>query len=222
MTDVPSHGQHEPARSQWAQFFDSIEETIMAFLLGGMTLITFANVVARYVFNDNILWALELSVFMFAWLVLLGASYGVKKNLHIGVDIVIKSVPLRVSQVLCVLAWLACLAFALLMLKGAWDYWQPFATEQAWYETNDIPMPQWLQFMSDHFNEGERYEKIPKFLPYMVLPISMALLVFRFIQAGWDLLHGRRSSLIASHEAEAALEELPATEQPQHAASGGR
>ena len=62
---------------------DQIEETVIAGLLGLMTLITFANVVARFVFNSNILWALELTVFLFAWLVLLGASYAVKKHAHL-------------------------------------------------------------------------------------------------------------------------------------------
>lgn len=51
---------------------DKFEETVIVVILGTMTLITFANVVARYGFNENILWALELTVFMFAWLVLLG------------------------------------------------------------------------------------------------------------------------------------------------------
>ncbi|MXW85312.1 MAG: TRAP transporter small permease subunit, partial [Boseongicola sp. SB0667_bin_21] len=52
-------------RASWA---DAIEETLIAALLGLMTLLTFANVIARYVFNSNILWALELTVFAFAWL----------------------------------------------------------------------------------------------------------------------------------------------------------
>ncbi|MYG28385.1 MAG: TRAP transporter small permease subunit, partial [Boseongicola sp. SB0677_bin_26] len=60
-----------------ANWTDAIEETLIAALLGLMTLLTFANVVARYVFNSNILWALELTVFAFGWLVLLGASYAV-------------------------------------------------------------------------------------------------------------------------------------------------
>lgn len=59
---------------------DNIEETLIAFLLGAMTIATFSNVIARYVFNSNILWALELTVFLFAWLVLLGASYLIKKT----------------------------------------------------------------------------------------------------------------------------------------------
>ena len=71
---------------------DRIEETVIAALLGLMTLMTFANVVARYVFNSNILWALELTVFMFGWLVLLGASYAVKKRAHLGVDAIINLV----------------------------------------------------------------------------------------------------------------------------------
>ncbi len=45
-------------------FTDRIEETLIAGILGAMTLITFANVVTRYGFNQNILWALELTVFL--------------------------------------------------------------------------------------------------------------------------------------------------------------
>jgi len=67
--------------SKVGRFTDSVEEFLIAFFLGTMTLLTFINVICRYIFNDNILWALELTVFMFAWMVLVGASYGVKKAL---------------------------------------------------------------------------------------------------------------------------------------------
>jgi len=77
---APNPGPHS--------FIDEIEETAIAVILGLMTLITFANVIARYVFNSNILWALELTVFLFAWMVLLGVSYAVKRNAHLGVDAV--------------------------------------------------------------------------------------------------------------------------------------
>ena len=68
-----------------ASFVDQIEEKLIAVILGLMTALTFANVVARYMFNTNILWALEMTVFLFAWLVLLGAAYAVKKGAHLGV-----------------------------------------------------------------------------------------------------------------------------------------
>ena len=67
------------SKNSWSSVSDRLEENLIAIFMGLMTLITFANVIARYVFNSNILWALEATVFLFAWLVLLGVSYGVKK-----------------------------------------------------------------------------------------------------------------------------------------------
>ncbi|MDJ0608224.1 MAG: TRAP transporter small permease [Kiloniellales bacterium] len=193
------------AQSAFGRAVDRVEETVITVLLGVMTLLTFANVVARYIFNTNILWALEVTVFLFAWLVLLGASYAVKHSIHIGVDVMIRALPKGTQRMISLIAAAACILFALLMLKGAWDYWYPFATKRAFLETDDVPMPEFLQFLADWLNEGERYEKLPRFIPYFVLPLSMALLTWRFVQAGWDILTGKRELLIAGHEAEAAL-----------------
>lgn len=187
---------------------DAIEETLIAFFLGAMTLLTFANVIFRYVFNDNILWALEMTVFMFAWMVLVGASYGVKKHFHIGVDVIINMVSEPKRKILALLAAAGCLAFSILLLVGSWNYWYPFVTERAWYETDDIPMPEVFQFLADWLNEGERYEKLPRFIPYFALPLGMALLTFRFVQITWQIATGKLDRLIAGHEAEEELEAL--------------
>ncbi|WP_372384532.1 TRAP transporter small permease [Vibrio sp. BS-M-Sm-2] len=189
---------------------DVIEESLIAFFLGAMTLLTFANVVFRYAFNDNILWALELTVFMFAWMVLVGASYGVKKHFHIGVDVIINLAPEKLSKVYALIAVTSCLAFSILLLIGSWNYWYPFATDRAWYETDDIPMPEMLQFLADWLNEGERYEKLPRFIPYMALPIGMAMLTFRFAQVAYQVVTGKLDRMIAGHEAEEELDALKA------------
>jgi C4-dicarboxylate transporter DctQ subunit len=187
---------------------DFLEETLIAGFLGLMTLLTFANVVFRYVLNDNILWALELTVFMFAWMILVGASYGVKRQFHIGVDVVINMAPKRLRKVYALISVSMCLLFSILLLIGSWNYWYPFVTERAWYETDDIPMPEMLQFLSDWLNEGERYEKLPRFIPYAALPIGMAMLTFRFAQAAYQIATGKLDRLIASHEAEEDLAAL--------------
>lgn len=181
---------------------DQVEETSIALCLGLMTLVTFANVLARYLFNSNILWALELTVFLFAWLVLMGASYGVKKHVHIGVDVVINLLPPLWKKITAALSLIACLAFSIMLLIGSWEYWYPFVSERAWLETDDIPMPEVLQFFSSWLNEGERYEKLPRFIPYLALPLGMALLTFRFIELGWKLVRGNIDRLIPSHEIE--------------------
>ena len=207
---------------------DMIEETLIAVLLGCMTLITFANVIARYVFNSNILWALEMSVFMFGWLVLLGASYAVKKSAHLGVDVIINLVSRPTRRILGLICVAGCVVFSFLLLKGSWDYWANFANlpgtegrwfplgfeekyrDKGWYEVNDTPMPEMLRWMEDAFNEGEEYEKIPRLLPYMVLPLASALLLFRFLQAGWAIWTGVSDRLVASHEVEDEIDEARA------------
>lgn len=181
---------------------DAIEETIIAVILGLMTLLTFVNVIARYVFNSNILWALEVTVFLFAWLVLIGVSYCVKKNLHLGVDVLVNMLPAQARRIVTIFAALVCLAFSILLLVGSWDYWYPFATKRAFLETEDVPMPEILQFLADALNEGERYEKMPRFIPYFALPLGMALLTLRFAQVTWRLLRGANELIIASHEVE--------------------
>ena len=189
------------------RMMDNIEETSIALCLGLMTLITFANVIARYVFNDNILWALEVTVFLFAWLVLMGTSYAVKHHIHIGVDVVINAVSPSKRKILALISITACLAYAVLLLIGSWEYWYPFITERAWLETDDIPMPEALMFLADWFNEGERYEKMPRFIPYLALPLGMALFTLRFTQLAWRVYTGDIDKLISSHEVEDELEE---------------
>ena len=199
------------AGSAAGRLADQFEETLIALFLGLMTVITFANVIARYVFNDNILWALEATVFLFAWMVLLGTSYCVKKSLHLGIDILIASFSPTMKKSAALFAVGACLVFSLLLLKGSWDYWYPFATKRAFLEVNDIPMPDFLQVLAIWFNEGELYEKIPRFIPYAVLPLSMALLTWRLLQAGWSIVKGDRVSIIASHEAEELMQDAEAS-----------
>lgn len=193
---------------------DKFEETLIALLLGAMTIITFANVVAR-ARDTNILWALEATVYLFAWMVLLGASYGVKHTFHIGVDVIVRLLPANVRRTVTLVAVFACLVFCLLMLKGSWDYWWAFASKRAFLEVNDIPMPAFLQFLADWLNDGEEYEKIPRFIPYFVLPLSMSLLTIRFVQAAIRVYKGEQELLVESHEAESAIAEQNAE---QHSA----
>lgn len=201
------------------------EETIIAVILGAMTLITFGNVVLRYGFNSGWIWGLELTSALFAWLVLFGMSYAVKVTAHLGVDAVINIVPPKARRFMAFAAAACCIAYAGMLMKGAWDYWAPFAgyqqtggrwfptgfiptRDQAWYPTEYIPMPDWLRFIEPIFNQGEAYEKLPRFIPYFMLPFGCALLLFRLLQATWELATGERDSLIVSHEAEEAVADV--------------
>lgn len=191
-------------------FIDDIEETFIAILLGLMTVITFANVIARYVFNSNILWALESTVYLFAWMVLIGASYCVKINAHLGIDVLVRLFSPALRKTLTLVAVVCCLVFSVLLLYGSWQYWFAFFGERAWYEVNDVPMPDWLRFIEPLVNENESYEYIPRFIPYFALPLGMGLLTFRFVQVAWRVWSDQQMLIVASHEAEDEIEDAAA------------
>ncbi|SLN57697.1 2,3-diketo-L-gulonate TRAP transporter small permease protein YiaM [Aquimixticola soesokkakensis] len=211
---------HSPASGT---FWDTFEESVIAFILGAMTLVTFINVVLRYVFNHSFIWGLEVTLILFAWLVLLGISYGFKKTMHLGVDAIINLLPTRAQRVTALVSALACLVYALLLLKGAWDYWAPYAgldrtagrwfplgfeatRDQAWYVTDQVPMIWVFKWLEPLINMGETYDKLPRVIPYFVLPFGILLLVVRVAQAGLRIIRGEQKSLIVSHEAEEDVE----------------
>ncbi|MCR9126581.1 MAG: TRAP transporter small permease [Rhodobacteraceae bacterium] len=219
---------HYRPNTALGRIVNEVEETAIALILGLMTLITFINVILRYGFNTGLIWGLEATSFLFAWLVLFGVSYAVKVTAHLGVDAVINLFSPSTRRVLALIAGAICVAYAALLMKGAWDYWANFAnlpqTEgrwfplgleemrrtsyRGWYETVDIPFPEWLRWIQPIMNEGEAYEKLPRFIPYAILPFGMALLLFRFVQATLRIARGDAESLIVSHEAEDAVEEV--------------
>ncbi len=225
---MSAHGKkHEPA-SMLGRFINELEETAIAVLLGLMTLVTFVNVVLRYGFNTSLIWGLEVTLILFAWLVLFGISYGFKVTAHLGVDALTNLFPPAGRRVFALVSAVLCLAYAILLLKGAWDYWAPIAAlqptegrwfplgftegvrDRAFYVTDQVPMLGIFRWLEDAINYGEEYEKLPRVIPYTILPVACALILYRLAEATWELFTGARESLIVSHEAEDAVEEVAA------------
>lgn len=210
-------------KTTFGHLVHDFEETAIAVMLGLMTILTFVNVILRYVFNSMLIWGLEVVLILFAWLVLFGISYGFKITAHLGVDAITNIVSPPVRRTLGILSAIVCLFYAQMLLKGAWDYWAPFAglpvTEgrwfptgidwntrnQAFFETDQVPMLPFLRWLEDAVNFGDRYSKMPRLVPYTMLPVAAALILFRIVQATVRIWNGEQESLIVSHEAEEAV-----------------
>lgn len=213
------------------RFVDTIEENAIALILALMVGITFANVVLRKGFNSSIIWGQEAVLILFAWLVLLGVSYGVKHTSHLGVDAVTNALPAGARRVAALLAAAACVVFALLLVKGAWDFYANYAnlpkTTGRWFPTGfeemrlqdyrgykptqQVPFPEFIRGPLESWlliDGDEPFDKMPVALPLLVMPLGAALLLLRFVQATVGLLRGTRDSLIVSHEAEDAVEHV--------------
>lgn len=144
---------------------DRLEEGILAGLLAFMTILTFLQVVLRYVFNSGLVWSLEATTYSFAALVLVGMSYGVRTKSHIAVDLFTRKLPPSLQRYVNYAAIVACVIYASLMLYGSF-----VLVERLFVlgnEARDIPLPKWLLTAT--------------------MPIGFALLAYRFLEAGYRL-----------------------------------
>lgn len=91
-----------------------LERVLFALLLT-MVLIVLVNVVARFFFHSALTWADEVARFLFIWLTFLGATLGVARGSHIGMDIVVQKVGPRTRKGLEIVSCVLVLVFL-----GAW------------------------------------------------------------------------------------------------------
>ena len=164
---------------RWLNYF---EEWMITFLMAAMTLLTFAQVVSRYVFNYTFGGVLEATGVMFAWLIFIGMAYGVRVGAHIGVDAVIRMLGKKSARVVAAIATLLCLIYALIVTYGSVQY--VYKMYDIGIEMQDIPIQSWI--------------------PRIILPLGFFLLALRFIQVLWRLATGQDARLLGD-EAEDAL-----------------
>jgi C4-dicarboxylate transporter DctQ subunit len=163
---------------RWLEHF---EEGLIAFLMAAMTLVTFMQVVARYVFNYSFVWALELTGVMFAWLIFTGMSYGVRVGAHIGVDAVVKTLSAGPARVVGIVATILCIVYASIVFFGGFTYVRKMYDVGILMQ--DIPIQQWI--------------------PRVILPLGFALLALRFAQVLYRLLSGEEAHLLGDEAADA-------------------
>jgi len=191
---------------------DKAEETLLVIVITSIMAVSFGQVIARYGFNAGWSGALEFNTTAFSWLILLGAGYGIKSNLHLGVDIIVKAVPAPVTKALSLFGAFCCLAYGLVLLDSAWvalfgaptrggaiEYWLKMYKIGIGSEELHYP-----GFMSETLGIQSR---IHRWLLLLGLPLGLALLVFRSLQAFVAIATGRRKLLISGHEAEDMVEE---------------
>ena len=82
--------------------FFKLLELLVVLSLFAMVVMVFGNVIMRYVFNSGIPISEELSRYAFIWLTYLGAMIAMREGGHLGVDTLIKKLPLA-GKKFCVL-----------------------------------------------------------------------------------------------------------------------
>lgn len=138
----------------------------MAAALAFMTVLTFIQVVLRYIFGTGLVWSLEATTYTFAWMVLIGVSYCVRERAHIAVDLVTDKLPPGPRRIMMLAAIALSIAYCGFMIYGGAIFVDRLMV--LGNNARDVPLPRWLLTS--------------------ILPIGFTLLALRFGQVGWRLL----------------------------------
>jgi len=205
------------AERRWPAAIDRFEENFIAILLAIITLVAFMQVIARYGFNTGWNGALEFQRILFAWLILFGMSYGVKKSSHLGVDALIRLLPARAFRAVALFGAACVLFYALILINGVWLKLFGAGVSTNWRQTGAVGYwtfmfnqgtglddLRWPDFLRSVFPLQER---VQRWIAYLMLPVGLSLLAFRALQALIAVWNGERELVIAGHEAEELVAE---------------
>ncbi len=106
--------------SRIGAFFFKGLEGLMVFLLAGMVVMVFGNVVLRYLFDTGIDVSEELSRFFFVWLTFIGAVVVGRENAHLGVETLVSKLGDRGRKVCMVLSDIFVIICCAIFFWGTW------------------------------------------------------------------------------------------------------
>jgi C4-dicarboxylate transporter DctQ subunit len=180
-----------------------LEEWLIAFLMGGATLLIFVAVVHRYLaatpipgvqdwmLRLDLSWAQELCIIMFVWMCKFGAAYGVRTGIHVGVDVVVNRLqePARRRTV----------TFGLLcgaLFTGAIAV---FGANFVWRNGAHYAFAHALGLDVSGQFEGPTTPDLewPTWAVYSAIPLGSSLMCLRFLQVAWAF---QRSGELPRHD----------------------
>ena len=122
---APSATSAAPRRAGWVRFdrvLAAITEYPAAVLVALETLILFAGVVSRYVFNAPLTWSDELASILFLWLAMLGAVIALRRDEHMRLTTFLGLMSPRRRAWVEALGVVVTIVFALLMLEPSYEH----------------------------------------------------------------------------------------------------
>lgn len=121
MHSIPESASRRGPFDRFADAYFKLIEHVLVLCLGAMVIMVLGNVVLRYGFNSGITVSEELSRFLFVWMVFLGAVTGMRENAHLGVDMVVRKLPVLGRKVCLALSEALMLLCCVLFFWGTWQ-----------------------------------------------------------------------------------------------------
>lgn len=95
---------------------DKIVRILIVLFFSAIIIIGLMQIISRYAFSLPIVLADEAQKYLFIWMVMIAAAYGIRKKKHVAADVVLGNVGPRVKAVMEVLIELVSLALFILFI----------------------------------------------------------------------------------------------------------
>jgi C4-dicarboxylate transporter DctQ subunit len=153
----------------------SFEKWAAIVLLAFTVTLSFIQVILRYFFNSGFAWVPEIVVFAFISMTLLGASTGIRNGVHIGVDVIVKLLPLKFQKFSEIFTSLSGTALFLLMSYLTYKFVLYFREMGQLSIITEIPI--WMM------------------IAYM--PVAFFLMAFHYTELLWEAFHKDKDDFVS-------------------------
>lgn len=119
------------------------EEIIGAVLLAGMSVLTFLNVINRYVFKQSIAFTEEITVNLFVWITLIGIAMAFRKGANLKMTNLFDRFGPKLQRVAVVVSGvLGILIFGFIIVNSCQEIWK----NMTFYRTTSeaLGIPTWI------------------------------------------------------------------------------
>lgn len=87
-------------------------ENLLWIMLAAAVIIVVMQIVSRYVVGNSLIWTEQAARYLFIWMVMLGVPIMFHKKIFISFDLISKSFPKKVQEILNIVIIVACIAFS--------------------------------------------------------------------------------------------------------------
>jgi|TARA_B100001057_G_C22788126_1_gene926462 TRAP-type C4-dicarboxylate transport system permease small subunit len=109
-----------------------------------MVLAVFYQVLGRYIFNYKLGAAAETATFAQIWMILLASGIAMRKNMHVGVDILLRKLNTKTQKIVITASTIIIMIFLIMVLKGSVQLIMVGAQSTS----PAISVPMWIPYLS--------------------------------------------------------------------------
>jgi TRAP-type C4-dicarboxylate transport system permease small subunit len=122
-----------------------------------MVLAVFYQVLGRYIFSYKLGAAAETATFAQIWMILLASGIAMKKNMHVGVDILLRKLNVKAQRIVIAASTIVIMIFLIMVLKGS------------------------IQLIMVGAQSTSPAISIPMWIPYLSVPIGIVYIIIELI-----------------------------------------